>query len=135
MTFSDFFKKFNEENNSKNWWYFDYKHINEWLSEKAEKMDINWKDFGHPEITAKGSTLWIGTKGAHTPCHVDTYGCNLVAQLYGKISFSERDGFYSLHQKPTTLNLQGYLTKNLAFIARSIFLVVVVIFQILKIFT
>ncbi|CAH1398166.1 unnamed protein product [Nezara viridula] len=84
MTFSDFFKKFNEENNLKNWWYFDYKHIEEWLSGKADKMDINWKDFGHPEITAKGSTLWIGTKGAHTPCHVDTYGCNLVAQLYGK---------------------------------------------------
>ncbi|XP_014271464.1 HSPB1-associated protein 1 homolog isoform X1 [Halyomorpha halys] len=84
MTFSDFFKKFNEKNNPKNWWYFDYKHIEEWLREKADKMDINWKDFGHPEITAKGSTLWIGTKGAHTPCHIDTYGCNLVAQLYGK---------------------------------------------------
>lgn len=46
--------------------------------------DISWKDFGYPEKTAKDSTLWIGTKGAHTPCHIDTYGCNLVAQLYGR---------------------------------------------------
>ena len=25
-----------------------------------------------------------GTAGAHTPCHYDTYGCNLVAQVSGK---------------------------------------------------
>ena len=29
------------------------------------------------------STFWFGTELAHTPCHLDTYGVNFVAQLHG----------------------------------------------------
>ncbi|CAH1961837.1 unnamed protein product [Acanthoscelides obtectus] len=36
------------------------------------------------EIQLEDSTIWIGSKGAHTPCHQDTYGFNLVHQIYGR---------------------------------------------------
>ena len=32
---------------------------------------------------ALDSTLWVGSRGCHTPLHYDTYGRNLVAQLHG----------------------------------------------------
>ena len=34
---------------------------------------VDWSCFGFPERSGEAST----------PCHVDTYGCNLVAQIYG----------------------------------------------------
>lgn len=34
---------------------------------------------------ASKSTLWLGTSGAHTPCHMDTYGYNFVGQLQGRL--------------------------------------------------
>jgi HSPB1-associated protein 1 len=30
------------------------------------------------------ANLWWGTRLARTPCHQDTYGCNIVVQLYGR---------------------------------------------------
>ncbi|XP_065334301.1 HSPB1-associated protein 1 isoform X2 [Cloeon dipterum] len=67
------------------WLYFDYKHLHEWFKDKEDFLkDISWKDLGFPDRKADDSTLWIGSQGAHTPCHVDTYGFNLVAQIHGK---------------------------------------------------
>lgn len=43
-----------------------------------------WSDFGFPGRNGQESTLWIGSLGAHTPCHLDTYGCNLVLQVQGR---------------------------------------------------
>ena len=43
-----------------------------------------WDAVGFPENGAASSTLWIGSSGAHTPCHADTYGCNVVVQVYGR---------------------------------------------------
>lgn len=48
---------------------------------------VRWGDVGYPEVSGRESTLWIGNVGAHTPCHMDSYGYNLVAQLYGRYSF------------------------------------------------
>lgn len=45
---------------------------------------IDWSKFGFSKRNANETTLWIGTKDAYTPCHYDTYGYNLVAQIYGK---------------------------------------------------
>lgn len=45
---------------------------------------IDWHRFGFKERNAKDSTLWLGSKFAYTPCHYDTYGYNLVAQIYGR---------------------------------------------------
>lgn len=45
---------------------------------------INWSDIGLKDRSGKQSTLWIGSQGAHTPCHYDTYGINFVAQIVGR---------------------------------------------------
>lgn len=45
---------------------------------------VDWGVFGFEGRDGKQSTIWIGSDGASTPCHMDTYGCNLVAQIYGK---------------------------------------------------
>lgn len=43
-----------------------------------------WSAFGFPDVSGDQSTIWIGSEGSNTPCHLDTYGCNLVAQIYGQ---------------------------------------------------
>ncbi|XP_062519659.1 HSPB1-associated protein 1-like isoform X2 [Corticium candelabrum] len=65
--------------------YADYKYIRDlFLEIPVYKEAVDWSPFGHPEMTGEHSTFWLGSSGAHTPCHYDTYGFNLVAQLYGK---------------------------------------------------
>ncbi|XP_065168462.1 HSPB1-associated protein 1 isoform X1 [Atheta coriaria] len=80
-TFEDFLN-FNEENK---WLYFDYKYLNQWFIDKFDlRNEISWENYGYSDMKAEDSTIWIGSEGAHTPCHVDTYGFNLVAQLTGR---------------------------------------------------
>lgn len=83
---SDGKKEENTSNdNSSRWMYFDYKYMNEWFSDQHSLLNaVTWKNFGFPERGGSASTIWIGNDGAHTPCHLDTYGCNLVAQVYGR---------------------------------------------------
>ncbi|GFG32651.1 hypothetical protein Cfor_12761 [Coptotermes formosanus] len=70
---------------SSRWMYFDYKYLNEWFPDQHSLLQtVTWKKFGFPERGGSVSTIWIGNDGAHTPCHLDTYGCNLVAQVYGR---------------------------------------------------
>ncbi|XP_008939945.1 PREDICTED: HSPB1-associated protein 1, partial [Merops nubicus] len=70
---------------SKYWAYADYKYIARIFEEKPEIFqDIRWSDFGFPGRSGKESTLWIGSEGANTPCHLDSYGCNLVLQVQGR---------------------------------------------------
>lgn len=45
---------------------------------------MKWDAFGFPEVTGKDSTFWLGSDGANTPCHFDSYGCNLIAQITGR---------------------------------------------------
>ncbi|XP_025268884.1 HSPB1-associated protein 1 isoform X2 [Camponotus floridanus] len=69
------------------WLYCDYKHMME-FNDKPEIIEsLNWLKFGVDEEFGKNglhSTIWIGSKGAHTDCHWDTYGYNLVAQIHGR---------------------------------------------------
>nr|XP_009480256.1 PREDICTED: HSPB1-associated protein 1 [Pelecanus crispus] len=70
---------------SKYWAYADYKYIARVFENKPEIFqDIRWSDFGFPGRSGKESTLWIGSEGANTPCHLDSYGCNLVLQVQGR---------------------------------------------------
>eukprot|EP00092_Neocalanus_flemingeri_P066248 GFUD01080678.1.p1 GENE.GFUD01080678.1~~GFUD01080678.1.p1 ORF type:complete len:365 (+),score=133.59 GFUD01080678.1:95-1189(+) len=64
------------------WAYFDYKYLATELH-PACLPAFCWDKFGYPGRDGSDSTLWVGTEGAHTPCHQDTYGENLVAQLVG----------------------------------------------------
>ncbi|XP_041055997.1 HSPB1-associated protein 1 homolog isoform X2 [Carcharodon carcharias] len=70
---------------SRYWAYADYKYIAMTFEEKAEVFqDIIWSDFGFPGRDGRDSTLWIGSEAANTPCHLDSYGCNLVLQVQGR---------------------------------------------------
>jgi len=65
------------------WAYWDYKYLAHLLP--AEHLAaFPWSNLGFPTRAGEESTLWVGTKGANTPCHQDSYGTNLVAQLIGR---------------------------------------------------
>jgi HSPB1-associated protein 1 len=68
---------------SKRFLYYGYKYMKDIFDLEVLQM-IDWKAFGYPERNGADSTFWLGTAGAHTPCHYDTYGFNLVAQLAGR---------------------------------------------------
>lgn len=98
----DEFIKYQDDDKTISCLYFDYKYMNEYFDKFPEILQVNnlvkvmqriyfyrlqdvtWADFGYPDKTGETSTIWIGSRGAHTPCHIDTYGCNLVAQVYGR---------------------------------------------------
>ena len=72
------------------WLYSSYNRLLN-LVDKSHPLvkSIDWAGLGIAETSdgdfcAEKSTLWIGTAGAQTPCHYDTYGYNLVAQLHGR---------------------------------------------------
>lgn len=67
----------------KHFLYYGYKYMKDMFDSEVLRM-TEWKAFGYPERNGTESTFWMGTAGAHTPCHYDTYGCNLVAQLSGR---------------------------------------------------
>ncbi|XP_048834876.1 HSPB1-associated protein 1 homolog isoform X3 [Brienomyrus brachyistius] len=70
---------------SEYWAYADYKYIAVLFQHKpAMFQDVPWSDFGFPGRNGRESTLWVGSDGANTPCHQDTYGCNLVLQVQGR---------------------------------------------------
>lgn len=60
--------------------YADYKYMFELFDE--DPVQLNWRMFGFDCPTSQ-STFWVGSRGAHTPLHYDTYGVNIVAQLHG----------------------------------------------------
>lgn len=68
------------------WAYFDYKY----MAEIFPKEILDTFDWSFTGLTGRGgadTTLWIGSRGAHTPCHQDSYGYNVVAQLIGSKSW------------------------------------------------
>lgn len=70
-----------EVKSNSNWGYFDYKYVFEVMREENLK-DLDWNVFG-VDVEPVDSTIWIGTPGAYTPCHFDSYGFNLHAQIRG----------------------------------------------------
>ncbi|XP_077472579.1 HSPB1-associated protein 1 homolog [Stigmatopora argus] len=67
------------------WAYADYKYIARIFAHQPDMFEeVKWEAFGFEGRNGKDSTLWIGTEGANTPCHMDSYGCNLVLQVEGR---------------------------------------------------
>lgn len=67
------------------WAYADYKYIAVLFQDQPSMFEgIKWSEFGFEGRNGRESTLWIGTEGSNTPCHQDTYGCNLVLQVQGR---------------------------------------------------
>uniref|UniRef100_U3EFH4 HSPB1-associated protein 1 n=1 Tax=Callithrix jacchus TaxID=9483 RepID=U3EFH4_CALJA len=76
---------FRDYDHSKFWAYADYKYFLSLFEDKTDIFqDVKWSDFGFPGRNGQESTLWIGSLGAHTTCHLDSYGCNLVFQVQGR---------------------------------------------------
>ena len=66
------------------WVYADYKYMcNTCVDAPALQQVIDWGVLGFKGRGWRESVLWVGSQGACTPCHYDTYGFNLVAQLSG----------------------------------------------------
>ncbi|XP_036601893.1 HSPB1-associated protein 1 isoform X4 [Trichosurus vulpecula] len=73
---------FTHYDNSKFWAYADYKYLASVFEDNTDVLqNVVWSDFGFPGRNGRESTLWIGSLGANTPCHLDCYGCNLVFQV------------------------------------------------------
>ncbi|CAN2389094.1 Cupin superfamily protein [Pristimantis euphronides] len=71
--------------NSEYWAYADYKYLALLFKDQSEMLqEMSWADFGFPGRDGRDSTLWIGSRGANTACHIDSYGCNLVLQVQGR---------------------------------------------------
>ena len=67
------------------WVYADYKYMSQLCPDCTELTGaIDWGVFGFHGRRGNDSTLWVGSRDAFTPCHYDTYGCNLVAQMWGR---------------------------------------------------
>nr|XP_040025984.1 HSPB1-associated protein 1 homolog isoform X2 [Gasterosteus aculeatus aculeatus] len=76
---------FCEYPSSEYWAYADYKYIALLLQDRpAMFQDVRWSDFGFEGRDGRESTLWVGSARANTPCHLDSYGCNLVLQVEGR---------------------------------------------------
>ena len=67
------------------WVYADYNYLSKLCTEAPELLAaVDWSIFGFDQQTGQDSALWLGSVGAFTPCHQDTYGFNIVAQLSGE---------------------------------------------------
>ena len=78
------------------WVYADYKYMcNMCQDVPSLQRAVDWgTTLGFKGRGWKDSVLWVGSEGACTPCHYDTYGFNLVAQLSGEkrwLLFDPRD--------------------------------------------
>jgi HSPB1-associated protein 1 len=64
--------------------YADYKHFVELFGEQPGWG--NWEKVIPESLLGDENcnTLWLGTQGAHTALHYDTYNCNYIAQLVGR---------------------------------------------------
>ncbi|XP_053613799.1 HSPB1-associated protein 1 isoform X1 [Plodia interpunctella] len=80
------FKQFlNTLDITEEWMYFDYKYLHQWFDGDTELFkEVSWKQFGFADKGPTDTTVWVGSSGAHTPAHQDTYGVNIVAQVHGK---------------------------------------------------
>ncbi|CAH8521315.1 unnamed protein product [Dicrocoelium dendriticum] len=70
------------------WWaYADYVYMDSCKLTKLAQ-DIPWGDAFDLMGRQVSSTFWLGSSGANSICHYDTYGVNLVVQIFGKKSWT-----------------------------------------------
>lgn len=83
MSFTDFYQKSTENQCSDKWLSHSYKDIKSWPEIVRKSINFNKLGFDNTEDIL----FWLGSKGANTPCHYDTYGFNIVVQVFGKKSW------------------------------------------------
>merc|ERR1719354_122307 len=89
------------------WVYADYKYL-QWIIKDIPGTNlehlVNWKSLGFHDNEGFDSTIWVGSKGAHTQCHQDSYCYNVVYQVSGCkrwVIFEPQEG--AKHLKPTRI--------------------------------
>ncbi|XP_039263456.2 uncharacterized protein LOC120339404 [Styela clava] len=67
------------------WCYADYMYMKDLFQNHPEILPLlDWNSLGFHNKDGGDSTMWLGTTGAHTLCHYDTYGFNMVVQISGR---------------------------------------------------
>lgn len=77
------FSEFLDVNTNLNGKWVSYSYKNFQDLPDAMKDNINFKPLGFENVT--DILYWIGSKGSNTPCHYDTYGFNVVVQVFGRL--------------------------------------------------
>lgn len=80
----DFSKLLLSYNDKNKFYYAAYNHFASFDNTSDKFEDFNWGWVGLCDRTSLQSTLWMGSEGSFTPCHKDSYGCNLHAQISGR---------------------------------------------------
>lgn len=81
--FAEFAKKSTEDSFQDRWYSHSYRDIISWPD--SLKKSISFEKLGFENT--EDILFWLGSKGANTPCHYDTYGFNVVVQIFGRKSW------------------------------------------------
>ena len=72
--------EFSHVDKTTHWVYCDYTYLQQITADV--KQIVDWSQFGFGGADEGADcAMWMGTTGAHTVCHQDTYGFNVVLQV------------------------------------------------------
>lgn len=83
MRFSEFLQLTNKTQSTDRWYSHSYRDISSWPEHLRQSISFEALGFNDTEDIL----FWLGSKGANTPCHYDTYGFNIVVQVFGRKSW------------------------------------------------
>lgn len=83
LTFSEFLTKSKENQFNDRWYSHSYRDITSWPEDLHKSISFESLGFEN----ANDILFWCGSKGANTACHYDTYGFNIVVQVFGRKSW------------------------------------------------
>lgn len=83
LTFSEFAKQSKGNTLTDRWLSHSYRDIVSWPESLSKSISFAKLGFEDTEDIL----FWLGSKGANTPCHYDTYGFNIVVQVFGRKSW------------------------------------------------
>lgn len=75
----------NRQLSTARWGYISYQRIRLFAdTAPAILAMMRWGDLGVLEEHSQEAVFWYGSTGAHTQCHYDTYGTNVIVQVHGR---------------------------------------------------
>lgn len=81
MTLTEFLEKQNATKADECWIGLNYQRVNNLPHILQDGIDFS--KLGFSEATTE-CNYWLCSEQTNTPCHYDTYGCNIVVQVYGR---------------------------------------------------
>lgn len=75
------------------WAYADYKDVADFNPEPEIESEFRWEHLAvgcehEGKVGLMDSTLWIGSTGAHSALHFDSYGINIVLQVTRRTGYT-----------------------------------------------